>query len=269
MPIRTILIVVLAAVVLGALYVGGAQMMLYGRQLGPGEATETRIPADVVASRARRQQRAAASISSAPTRQILFGDLHVHTTFSTDAFLRSLPMMGGVGAHPVGDACDYARFCSALDFWSINDHAEASTPRRWRETKEMIRTCNAIAGDPENPDVAAFLGWEWSQVGLLPEDHYGHKNVILRDLEDDEVPVRPIGAAGLATDALRGPAASVPPLIALLDLPNRQRYYDFVEFLQEIRQIPRCEDLDGLGPSRMLMKKGIKEYLLINLLIST
>ena len=79
--------------------------------------------------------------------QILFGDLHVHTTVSGDAFLLSLPMLGGEGAHPQGDACDYARFCSALDFWSITDHAESLTLRRWRETIESIRQCNAVASD--------------------------------------------------------------------------------------------------------------------------
>jgi hypothetical protein len=77
---------------------------------------------------------------------------------------------------------------------------------------------------------------------MYPQDHYGHKNVVFRDLGDDEVPARPIGAAGLATQALRGRAADVPALIALLDLPNRQRYYDFIEFLQEIREIPACEE---------------------------
>ena len=35
-------------------------------------------------------------------------------------------MAGGEGAHPVSDACDYARFCSGLDFWAITDHADAS-----------------------------------------------------------------------------------------------------------------------------------------------
>ena len=58
----------------------------------------------------------------------------------------SLPILQGEGAHPDADACDFARFCSSLDFWSINDHAEASSPRRWRETKEAIRLVGRLEG---------------------------------------------------------------------------------------------------------------------------
>src|SRR5206468_3030550 len=82
---------------------------------------------------------------------------------------------------PPADACDFARFCSALDFWSINDHAEGVSPRHWQETKESIRQCNAVAGDPRYPDLVSFLGWEWTQVGVTPADHYGHKNVVFHD----------------------------------------------------------------------------------------
>jgi hypothetical protein len=242
MRMRAVAIAVAAALALVGLYVLGAWLHLYGALEGPGEPTASRVPADVLALRARADQRAAARLSSAPAGQILFGDLHVHTTFSTDAFLWSLPMMNGGGSHPVSDACDYARFCSGLDFWSINDHAEATTPRKWEATKQAIRACNAVAGAGGDPDVAVFLGWEWSQVGRTPEDHWGHKNVILRGLEDDEVPARAIGASGLATDGLRGAATGMPWYVPLLDFPQRQRYFDFIAFLDEVREVPRCED---------------------------
>ncbi len=240
--VRGILLGLLGLVGVVGLYLLGARLHAYGSHEGPGEPTPIRVPEAVVAQRAQAEKRAATTLTAAPTKQILFGDLHVHTTFSTDAFLGSLPMMNGEGAHPVSDACDYARFCSGLDFWSINDHAEATTPRRWKETREAIRQCNAVAGDPANPDVVAFLGWEWSQVGLTPQEHYGHKNVVLRETDDAKVPPRAIGAAGPATDALRGQLAGMPWYTPLADLPNRQRYYDFIHYLDEVREVPVCAE---------------------------
>ncbi len=160
-----------------------------GRIEGP-----MRPAADVLHQDALRTA-AARRLAAAPGEQILFGDLHVHTTFSIDALVYSTALFAsGEGAHPPADACDFARYCSAVDFFSFNDHAEGLTPARWQETRESVRQCNARAGDPANPDLVAFLGWEWTQVGGTPETHYGHRNVILRDLEDDRVPARPITA---------------------------------------------------------------------------
>jgi hypothetical protein len=222
----------------------GGMLGCRGRHEGPGVVTRASVPAPVVAARAAREIDAEKHFAPAavPAKQILFGDLHVHTTFSADAFMRSLPMLQGEGAHPPADACDFARFCSALDFWSINDHAEAISPRHWQETKDTIRQCNAVAGDPTNPDVVAFLGWEWTQVGATPADHYGHKNVIFEDTAEERVPTRPISALSpRLIGALRQPAPLWQRLeFPLLDWPNRQRYFDFGLFQQEIRNVPMC-----------------------------
>lgn len=216
-----------------------------GQHEEPGEVTRTPVPAPVVAARATR----AAPVMPRPpepgrSRQILFGDLHVHTTYSADAFIRSLPMLQGEGAHPPADACDFARFCSDLDFWAITDHAESISPAHWRETKESVRQCNAVAGDPKNPDLVTFLGWEWTQVGVTPADHYGHKNVIFRETAEDRVPRRPISALD---ERLIGALRRRPPLwqrlsFPLLDFPNRQRYYDFGRFQRELAAIPLCPE---------------------------
>jgi hypothetical protein len=221
-----------------------------GEHQGPGEIAAPRLPDAVVAARARAQaeaRRGRGSVLRPAEKQILFGDFHVHTTFSTDAFFRSLPFVAGEGLHPPADACDFARICSQLDFWSINDHAEAITPERWSETQESIRQCNAVAGSEESPDVVAFLGWEWTQVGRTPEDHYGHKNVVLREVDEASVPTRPISASG-------GPVGAIMRLgfpfrlragIPLLDWSERQRYYDFWRFLDEVRDTPECPE--GVG----------------------
>ena len=126
--------------------------------------------------------------------QILFGDFHVHTTLSSDAFMMNLPMMGGAGAMTPADACDFARHCAALDFWSVNDHANSLHPQDWKNTIAAIRSCNERAGDPMNPDTVAFLGWEWTQSGLTPDAHYGHKNIVLAHTDDARIPTRPIAA---------------------------------------------------------------------------
>lgn len=172
-------------------------------------------------------------------RQILFGDLHVHTTFSPDAFMMSAPLTGGTGLHPPADACDFARYCSGLDFWSINDHAEGLTPRRWAETKASIRECNAAAGDPANPDMVAFLGWEWSQVAINPAEHYGHKNVIFLDTEEGAVPPRAIASprSRLARPPM-GRAAQF--MMSLMDFENRDFYLGIQQYYDEIEQTPRC-----------------------------
>jgi hypothetical protein len=193
-----------------------------GHVEGPA-VSDARVEARTSARRA-----AAIAVDAPGHKQILFGDLHVHTTYSIDAFMYALPILGGEGAHPPADACDFARWCSGLDFFSINDHAEGLSPAMWRSTRESIRECNARAGDAAAPDLVAFLGWEWTQVGETPADHYGHKNVIFPGLADDEVPARPIASIrneeqarpplfvfGLGAAAAR--AAGADPYAVLLD----------------------------------------------------
>lgn len=225
------------------IYISGIWYGWYGDSIDPGNVTNTKVPAPLLDSREEQLISSALAINVPHPRQILFGDLHVHTSYSSDAFLWGLPLMNGQGINPPADACDFARFCSGLDFWSINDHAGSLTPKRWQETKASVRQCNAVSGDADNPDLVTFLGWEWTQVANTANNHYGHKNVIFLDQEEDKVPVRPIAAGGRNFYAFRSGGFGgsllglIPPLI---DLPNRQIYYDFDRYSRETVAAPLC-----------------------------
>jgi hypothetical protein len=207
----------------------------FGEHEGMGEPARAERPASARQAEAKALREAATGIGVWKPKQILFGDLHVHTTFSMDAFMFSIPPIGSEGAHPPADACDFARHCSALDFWSINDHAEGLTPKHWRETAEAIRQCNAIAGDPANPDTVAFLGWEWTQVGTTPADHYGHKNVVLAHTEEERIPKRPIDAARFVI------GSQSPYRFGLVALFAGGRLHDFARFQAERAAVARCD----------------------------
>jgi len=220
----------------------------FGNHEGPGQVTEATRPVDVIRQSEDAVANAAADVGVARPKSILFGDLHVHTTFSFDAFAFSLPSFQGEGAHPPADACDFARFCSALDFWSINDHAFNLTPEHWRETVESVRQCNAVSEQGKAPDTVAYLGWEWTNVGATPDRHFGHKNVVLRDLKDDAIPARPLAS-------MRGTVEG-PGLFGLAGMGlSGGRLADFGRYMAEAARAKTC----GEGPSRELPLDCIEE----------
>ncbi|MEH6606589.1 MAG: DUF3604 domain-containing protein [Pseudomonadales bacterium] len=208
--------------------------------LDGGVVTDQALPDSSVLAKGDAQLAPRDELDVLSSKQILFGDLHVHSAFSTDAFITSMPLMGGGGLHPPADACDFARYCSALDFWSINDHAEGVTPERWMATKDAIRQCNAVAGDTDNPDLVSFLGWEWSHVDTDPAKHYGHKNVYFLDTDEALVPNRPIAAPrDQLGKAPLGKAAQL--MLAVKDFPNRDLYLGIGSYYQAIDDTPKCE----------------------------
>ena len=174
---------------------------------------------------------------AAPT-PILFGDLHVHSTFSIDAFLQALPIFGGEGVHPPADACDYARHCAALDFFSMNDHAESLWPARWHETLESVRACDARAASGGAPDLVPFMGYEWTQAGPTPDTHWGHKNVVFRGLADDDVAARPIDSLPPnVTDRAQG----IDVVKAIASLESLGIWSDLMHLVGELGSSTACE----------------------------
>ena len=201
-----------------------------------GQVSEASLPPQVIAQRALSATR--------DDRQILFGDTHVHTTNSADAFMYSLPMMHGAsGAYPPAYACDYARFVSQLDFYFLTDHAESFTPRQWRDGIDSVQQCNRLAGDPANPDIAAFVGWEWTQVGGTAENHYGHHNVLFKYDSTDKLPARPIASVGVgvATVAARSVSGKQSSLLGLLDPRHRDYYASYNDWVMQMAAVPACD----------------------------
>ena len=148
-------------------------------------------------------------------------------------------MMGLQGAHDSSMACDFARYCANLDFFSFNDHAEGLTPEHWRQQNKIVEQCNVSNSDPVTNDLVVFPGWEWTQIGTTKENHWGHRNVIFKDIYN--LPARPIGArtpsSGLGVFDTTEQAVGA----RWIDIFNFKRYSDLKWLLNEVRNIPYCE----------------------------
>ena len=182
-------------------------------------------------------------IPAPPAKQILFGDLHVHSTFSTDAYVLSTPLLSGRGIVGPELHCDFARFCSQLDFWAITDHPEATVPELWADTREAIRNCNALEGGlTDDPDMVSFTGWEWTQSANDPSAVYGHKNVIFRDTADADLPARTIAAATQVTLFTASDVDLLVGLATALDPANADIYAAFGDSVIGGLEAPLCPD---------------------------
>ncbi len=222
--------ILLSLLLLVVLLLGWAQL------LGSGVLGES-WGSEPVVSGPRPQAVVATSTGEKPG--IMFGDLHSHTSLSLDAYVFGTDLVKGGGVVTPADACDFARYCSALDFWSINDHAENLTPRAWADTLASIRDCNDNAGDSSNPDMVSFVGWEWSNSEKDDvASHYGHKNVIFRSWDEGQVPSRPI-AASPASPITRVPSIVVGAMNLVEDVST---VANLGYYLDEFQSSPVCPD---------------------------
>ncbi|MBW2446853.1 MAG: DUF3604 domain-containing protein, partial [Deltaproteobacteria bacterium] len=173
-------------------------------------------------------------------KAILFGDLHVHSSYSWDGFLFTLPMVGGNGAHPPADACDFARHCANLDFFALTDHAETLLPEHWDASRESLRQCNALAGDEADPDLVAFTGFEWSQAGTSAEEHWGHRCLVFRGGEDGELPARPISSG--AKRSIHGELGQMMSAVRWVQPGSFGAYTSFADYVDRLNARKVCPE---------------------------
>ena len=83
-----------------ALWLLAASSGWLGRAETAGSVLGAARPAETVETRSARQADAARRAGAAVDKQVLFGDFHVHTTLSFDAFMMGLPLAGGRGSAP-------------------------------------------------------------------------------------------------------------------------------------------------------------------------
>jgi hypothetical protein len=145
-----------------------------------------------------------------PLEKVYFGDLHVHTSYSVDAFIG-----GAAPGRYADEAGQYAMYCSKVDFYAVTDHAEMLTDTNyWEESVRSARHYSRLGEDnPDgngDPSMVVFPGWEWTLSYV-----YGHKNVILKHDDPARLPPSPIRA--------RPGVQGFPPRVQKIEITQSER----------------------------------------------
>ena len=142
--------------------------------------------------------------SYSATRSVFFGDLHVHTSYSSDAYAwnarltpddaysfargRSVALSGTV-THQLGRPLDFA---AVTDHSELLSHAAGTRRGAWEREQQAA----ALALDAANCSFTSFVAYEWTG------GYWQHRNVIFRN---QHVPRIPISSADVHTaEALWG-----------------------------------------------------------------
>ena len=182
--------------------------------------------------------------------EIYFGDFHVHTTASADAFISNLPILNGDGPHTVKDACDFAQYCSEIDFFSLTDHAESSSPKKWKSIINRLNKCDGKINPRNGKSLTAFAGFEWTHVGEKAKNHYGHQNVVFKSLNSGDLPRSAISSEPLKSGIQTwSPSGKLILKTIFGDFKNLPIYMKFLAYQRKLKARKACTD-DGSRPNK-------------------
>lgn len=173
--------------------------------------------------------------------KIFFGDFHVHTTNSADAFISNLPILNGDGIHSVEQACDFAQYCSEIDFFALTDHAESNTAKNWKNSLDSLSKCNGKISQHNNKKLTVFAGFEWTNVGDNAQNHYGHQNVIFKSLDQEKLPLSAISSEEVKSgvQAWR-PSTKLILKTIFSDFFNLPIYLKFIFYQKKLKERISC-----------------------------
>ena len=238
MTLRRVLLALLGVVALLALYVAGAWYGLYGRHEGAGDADRRDDPGG---GRQRARSGAARRSGGALGRAARQADPLRRPPRPHHLLERRLPRLAADAAGR-GRAPGVGRLrLRALLF--VARLLVAERPRRGEHAAALERD------EGSDPPVQCRRGRR-SRIPTSSRSSAGSgaRSARRRTSTTDTrtwccarpptttVPARPIGAAGLATDALRNAGTRIPRLLPFADFENRQRYWNFIDLPRRDRR---------------------------------
>ena len=87
--------------------------------------------------------------------------------------------------------------------------------------------------------MTSFIGWEWTQLGETPETAYGHRNIVLKNLDDP--PPRPFAAPTKFAKVGSGLFRILATLLWFVDSEHKAMHKEILNTFTTAKEQPACD----------------------------